>query len=265
MPAKNTKNENVENTTTEEIVVYKEIQRKTGGIYISNVYAIFITIMILALAFTTGYLANLSPKTIDAPTNAKAVNQPTKKVLSPKEQFSAIPAINTKDWVKGDINSKVVIVEYSDLQCPFCKQFHPTMQKIKAEYPDVAWVYRHFPLSFHPNAQPWAIAAECSGKLAGNDGFWRMVDAIYNTDVNAVDVNVIASQIGLNADQFSSCLTDKTISKIIDDIANGGAKAGVTGTPGSFVINVDKKEAYEIGGALPYNDVKAIVEKALAK
>src|SRR3990167_9400150 len=90
------------------------------------------------------------------------------------QQAAKKPEVTDKDWYKGNKNAKVVMVEYSDLECPFCKSFHPTMQQVMKDYGDkVKWVYRHYPLNFHANAQKEAEATECAGKLAGNDGFWK--------------------------------------------------------------------------------------------
>lgn len=90
------------------------------------------------------------------------------------------PALTDKDHVKGNRNAKVVLVEYSDYECPFCERFHPTIVKISEEYKnDVAWAFRHFPLSFHPYAQKSAEAAECVAKLEGNDAFWEYTDMLF--------------------------------------------------------------------------------------
>ena len=92
-----------------------------------------------------------------------------------------IPAVSDQDHILGNLNAPVKLIEYSDLQCPFCGRFHPTMQRVVKEYGDqVAWVYRHFPLeSIHPNARPLANASECAANLGGNDSFWKFVDAVF--------------------------------------------------------------------------------------
>lgn len=85
------------------------------------------------------------------------------------------------DYVRGNRNARIAMIEYSDLQCPFCKQFHPTAQRVIDEYKgQVLWVYRHFPLDqLHPIARKAAEGSECVGELAGENGFWKYVDAVF--------------------------------------------------------------------------------------
>jgi protein-disulfide isomerase len=95
------------------------------------------------------------------------------------EALEAMTPVNESDHIKGNRDAKVMIVEYSDFDCPFCTRFHATMNAIVKKYPatDVAWVYRHFPLEqLHPDAETVAVAAECVAKLEGNEGFWKFAD-----------------------------------------------------------------------------------------
>ena len=91
-----------------------------------------------------------------------------------------VPALAADDRYLGNINADVVIIEYSDIDCPFCKRFHPTMERIAQEYGSkIAWVYRHFPLdSLHPEARTKAEATECVAQLAGNEVFWKYLKAL---------------------------------------------------------------------------------------
>ncbi|HEY4512123.1 MAG TPA: thioredoxin domain-containing protein [Candidatus Paceibacterota bacterium] len=90
--------------------------------------------------------------------------------------------VTAKDHIKGNSSAPVKIVEYSDLECPFCKRFHATMLEVMSTYGKdgkVAWVFRHFPLAqLHSKAPKEAEAAECAAELGGNDGFWKFVDKI---------------------------------------------------------------------------------------
>lgn len=88
--------------------------------------------------------------------------------------------LSPTDHVLGDINAAVTVIEYSDLECPFCIRFHTVQETIMKEYAGrVKWVHRHFPLDFHANAKPYAYAAECAAEVGGNDAFWKMIDYIF--------------------------------------------------------------------------------------
>lgn len=93
-----------------------------------------------------------------------------------------VPPISEKDHIRGNRDAEVVIIEYSDFQCPFCQRFHGTMNEvIKGYKPEqVAWIYRHFPLdTIHPNARPLAEASECATELGGPDKFWKFADVLF--------------------------------------------------------------------------------------
>lgn len=88
--------------------------------------------------------------------------------------------IGAQDHVLGDINAPITIIEYSDLECPFCIRFHDTQTTIMKEYAGkIKWAHRHFPLDFHPDAKPYAYATECAAEIGGNDAFWKIVDYIF--------------------------------------------------------------------------------------
>lgn len=99
-----------------------------------------------------------------------------------KSKNIALDPVTASDHIRGDINADVIIVEYSDLECPFCARFHPIIKDILEQYgTKVAWVYRHFPLDgIHANARAKAEASECVASLGGNDAFWKYVDATFD-------------------------------------------------------------------------------------
>lgn len=89
-------------------------------------------------------------------------------------------AVNEDDHLRGNPEANIVIVEYSDYECPFCTRFHTDMKEILADYEgEVAWVYRHFPLiQLHPNAIMVSNAAECAAEIGDNEAFWELSDIL---------------------------------------------------------------------------------------
>jgi len=82
------------------------------------------------------------------------------------------------DHMMGSANATVKIIEYSDLECPYCKMFHETAKRLVTESGgNVSWVYRHWPI--HQNSFQKLVAAECVAKLKGNDAFWKYVELIF--------------------------------------------------------------------------------------
>ena len=172
-----------------------------------------------------------------------------------------VPKVDAStDHIRGDKNAKISVIEYSDFEGPFCKRHFPTMQQLFAAYngKDVNWVFRHFPLSFHANAQKEAEASECAAELGGNDAFWKYHDVIFERTTSngtgfALDALVpLAKEIGLNESKFKTCLDSGKYAKKVQDEETGGGTAGVRGTPGTIVLNNETGESKNISGAVPY-------------
>ena len=140
------------------------------------------------------------------------------------------------------------------------------MQNVMKDYKgQVRWIYRHFPLSFHQNAQKSAEASECAGE---QNKFWEFADIAYKnsqadgTGLNTKDLKKYAEQLGLDTSKFNNCLSSgKFASKVKDDMASGQV-AGVSGTPGTILIDKDGNTQL-ISGALPYSQVKSKIDAVL--
>ncbi|HYD90806.1 MAG TPA: thioredoxin domain-containing protein [Flavobacterium sp.] len=169
--------------------------------------------------------------------------------------------VSSSDHILGNPKAKVVIVEYSDLECPFCKVFHSTMHQIVNDSKgEVAWVYRHYPISqLHPKAFREAEATECAWDQGGNDAFWKYTDRLFevtasNNKLDEAELPKIAEYVGLDVLSFNACLdSGKFADKIRADMEDGN-RAGVTGTPSSLIM-VKGKVVDLIPGALPYESV----------
>lgn len=184
-----------------------------------------------------------------------------------------IRPVTSRDHLRGDPEAPVKVIEFSDLECPFCKRFHVTMQQVMAEYGKagkVAWVYRHFPLdSIHSKARKEAEATECAAQLGGNEKFWAYADRLFevtpsNNGLDLLQLSQIAEEAGLKREQFEQCLraSEKFAARIEEDYQDAISSGG-QGTPYSIVIAADGKKLV-ISGAQPYTTIKQIIEAALA-
>lgn len=172
------------------------------------------------------------------------------------------PVDDSKDHILGPKDAKVTLVEYSDFECPFCKRHLPAVKQILQKYPkDVRLVYRHYPLSFHPTAEPAAIASECAAKVGGNDAFWKMHDKMFdrNTELTNDNLKAMAKEVGLKEADFNKCFDNKeTLNLVNEDVASGN-DSGVEGTPATFV------NGKLVSGAVPFATLEAEVVAAGAK
>lgn len=179
-----------------------------------------------------------------------------------------VPKITSADHLRGSASAQITLIEYSDLECPYCKKFHPTMQQVLKDYSGkVNWVYRHFPLPFHANANPAALAGECVNEQAGNNGFWQFVDGIFAdpNPLNSQAITSVSGQIALDKSQFESCVAEKKYQKVVDEQLAGGQKAGINGTPGTVLINNKTGKTQLISGALPIEEIKKAIDAALVE
>lgn len=174
---------------------------------------------------------------------------------------------NIADHVKGKEDSKVLIVEYGDFQCPSCKGAYPNVKTLMEEYGDrVGLVFRNFPLtSIHPNAKAGAAAAEAAG-LQGK--FWEMHDLLYESQDNWSSLDTskrtdafvsYASQLGLDTNKFTSDLSNEDVSKKISFDLTLGKENGADATP-TFFVNGEKLDEKTAGGIVN-GDLTAIKEK----
>lgn len=233
-----------------------------------------ILVVTVGLAFLVGMLwqkvSNLEggssgdTKVVDVPTN-NALEAVNGKLT--EDQAGKVPGISDSDYVLGNRDAQIVLITYSDLECPFCERFHPTGKQAVDEYGDkVAWVYRHFPLeTIHPRALPGAVASECVGKETGSEGFWKFIDMVftdqtkYLTDAGLREV-AIAS--GATGDSFDSCFSNNEFEGKVREMATKASEAGVTGTPANYIINKNG-DTWLVPGAVPFESLKATIDEAL--
>jgi protein-disulfide isomerase len=181
--------------------------------------------------------------------------------------------VTKDDHILGNPNADVVIIEYSDTGCPFCKLFHPTLQRIIDEYGKdgrVAWVYRHFPIDqLHPKSRKQAEATECANEQGGDAKFWSYLNMVYQKtpssgSLEETELPKIAKEIGLDVNKFNECLSSGRFSSKVQADYDDGVKAGTRGTPHSILITKDGVKT-PISGAASYESLKSTIDALLAK
>ena len=186
-----------------------------------------------------------------------------------KEENISAPPLNDADHVLGSRNSRLLFIVYSDLECPFCKLFHPTTKQILEEYKDnLALIYRHFPLDIHPKARKEAEAVECAQDIGKPDDFWKLVDKIFevtpsNNGLNPDDLPILAKQIGLNENKFKDCLSGGKFAQRVESDYGQGSRAGVSATPSSVIIDTKTGKTKTITGAVRPEQIKSVIDSML--
>ena len=152
--------------------------------------------------------------------------------------------ISPSDWVRGNANSSVSIIEYGDFQCPACAQYHPIVKLLEQEFgKDIAFSFRHFPLAqVHPNAKAAAQAAEAAG---AQGKFWDMHDMLFERQTEWAPKPSptgtfvsYAKEVGINTDQFEKDMDRDDLEQKIDSHYQTGIASGVNSTPTFFLNGV---------------------------
>lgn len=228
------------------------------------VSAILALAAILGLIFSGKTLAAASSGT---PQQVAVAPSPTANPNDvPAPTAKPVPAVDAKDHVIGPKNAKVTLIEYSDFECPFCKQFYGTIKQIQKNYPnDVRIAFRHYPLSFHQNAEKEAEASECVAKLGGNDAFWKFHDKIFtDTTSNGTgfaleQLGPAAKSVGVDQAKFQKCLDSGEMAQVVAADQSSGNDSGVQGTPTTFVNGT------AVSGAQPYSVFDQAIKNAGGK
>jgi protein-disulfide isomerase len=187
---------------------------------------------------------------------------PAQNIEQPLDESQKAKLILADSHQTAKDSGKLEIVEFSDFQCPACGQVYPHVNRIKEEYKDnINFVYRHFPLSQHKNAENAAIASEAASQQSK---FWEMHDRLFETQEdwselgNPKDFYVnLAKEIGLDVDKFIESYDQKiNLDKIRADVADGSS-LGVNSTPTFFINGVKYK------GGLTFEQFKQILDPLL--
>lgn len=231
-----------------------------------NYIPILVILLIVASFFLGALTTKVSYLEKNGGSNASA-NQPSNaqdQAQAPQPGEKVDVAIGSYPLL-GNKDAKVTVIEFSDFQCPFCEKWYTEVGKnLKKDYIDtgkVKFAYRNY--AFLGQESTWAAEAASCANEQGK--FWEYHDYLFDhqggENVGAFskdNLKKFASEVGLNTDQFNSCLdTDKYAKQVADD-TEAGQKAGVNGTPATFV------NGQILVGAVPYDQLKTLIDKELA-
>lgn len=169
-------------------------------------------------------------------------------------------AASTTGIVRGPANAALAIVEFSDLQCPHCKDAQPVMDKLMADYPNARIVFQQFPLEMHP----WAFKAASWGQCIGKENsaaFWKFAQSVYGEqltiDAQNADTKLrdLAAAAGGDPAKASACVASPETAQEIHKSLDLGKAVGVSGTP-TFFVNGRKVMGIT---SIPYETLKELV------
>lgn len=233
-----------------------------------SVSIIVVSVVISGTIILVNYLDRSSGGGLGAPA---AGNQP-----NIQQPAGPVKVSVDNDPVLGDQKAPLTLIEFSDFQCPYCRKFwKETFFQIKKEYIDtgkVKFVYRDFPLSFHPAAQPSAAAGECAFEQGK---FWEMHDKIFEeqeklgqgtVQFTSDDLKSWAKQAGLESAKFDGCLDSGEYGDEVNKDSLDGQAAGVSGTPTFFIGKSSEDgeiDGTKLVGAQPFSALKAAIDAQL--
>ncbi|HEV2698211.1 MAG TPA: thioredoxin domain-containing protein [Terriglobales bacterium] len=147
---------------------------------------------------------------------------------------------NVSGPVRGPANAPVLLVEFSDLQCPHCKEANPTVERLLKEDSDVRFVFQNFPLSSHNWAQKAAEYADCVGR-ASNDAFWKFIDSVYAAQDGITADNAdqklteLSDQAGVKGADIAACTSKPETQSRVEASIKLGQSLDVNSTPTLFI------------------------------
>ena len=160
---------------------------------------------------------------------------------------------------RGPTNAPVTIVMFADFQCPYCSRGADAVEEVRKRHPkDVRVVYKDYPLGFHEEAMPSALAARCAG---AQGKYWEMHDKLYagQRELGAALYTRLVGELKLDAVKYGQCVADPATAKAVRDDTAAGEAAGVDGTPAFYINGV------RLTGAQPAEAFEAIIGPELAR
>ncbi len=222
-----------------------------------NNYSLPISIIVAGALIAGGiYLVNRSSGPAGVVSKAAATN---------------VRSVDATDHIQGNPQAPIKVVEYSDLECPYCKHFDQTMRETMQYYGasgNVAWVFRNFPLmTIHENAVTEAVADECAAEQGGSDAFFKFTDKVYQatSDDGSLDLSTLpslAQQAGLDGQKLKACVDAGTYKTKVQKQYDEALATSAQGTP-HIVFMLNNTPVLVLEGNQPYSSIHAAIEQIL--
>ncbi|MBI5950986.1 MAG: DsbA family protein [Chloroflexi bacterium] len=244
----------------EEEASEEVIQEETFTFKRNHFYAVLV-VLAFAAGILTGYVA-WGYYDADVASAAVAVDQPSGQVVeapvTPQVRRYDIPTEGYPSF--GPEDAEIVIVEFSDFQCPYCQRFHAeTYPDLLAAYPGkIRFVYRNFPLppNMHPDAMSAAVASLCAND---QNAYWDYHDKLFaGSSLNEETYIQYATELGLDVEEFTACLSSGKHDDFIEQDMEFSSNLGVQSTPTFFVNGL------AVIGAQPLSTFTQLIDKELA-
>ncbi len=178
------------------------------------------------------------------------------------------PVLNTEEHYLGSSTATIIMVKYSEPECPNCKKLHPILKQIVDESKGkVAFVYRHFPLPSHQKSFVEAVALECVTELRGEVGFWQYLEALYektpsNNEIDLAILPEIAVDMGIVREEFEYCIESDAHKARINRDINTGLAIGVDSVPQLFIFS-DTSEVLAFRNRASYSTLNQTISSLL--
>lgn len=208
----------------------------------------------------------LNGEQADAPTAQPTAQPETTGTLTESD----IAAIKDNTYIKGNESADILWVEYSDLECPFCKRLHDSgaIKNLETKHGNkLAVAFKHYPLGFHPQAMPAAQAAECVGEAGGSKQYFAFIEGVFAKGTPSQStIDEVVKSLGLDASAIKKCVDGGKFKSLVEaHMSEGQTKFGVNGTPGNVLINTKTGKYEVVSGAQPEANFDAAISRLLAE
>lgn len=231
----------------------------SAGLIIGIVVAVFVLIGMMAagaIFFVRSKAAGQAGAAASARAEAAYGND------EPWSDEAASVPVTSRDPMWGSRTAPVTLVLFSDFQCPFCSKFETTIAAAREKYgpSKVRVIWKNYPLPFHKEARPTAIAAEAVFRAGGSQAFWKFHDSAFanQSGLNQDNFEAWASAAGVDASRLRALQADPEVAAKVDGDAALAKTVGVQGTPNTFV------NGFLLTGAQPLEKLTALIDTEMA-